>query len=255
MTAAPGQTAAPEPTAAPEQPGGPEQAVRFDELAELFGIFAADTDPIYRDWVTAAVPDLSARPGSRAVDLGCGSGRFTDLLAARHSQVLGVDIATRELEMARVAHSQPNVTFDQRSLLDVTPSADGRFDTVFSVNTVHHLRAHQVVLPHLHTLLAPGGHLVVIDIINPGGWDTGTDWHVHAAFASAQESYLNRSRDLNTAQDVLRLMLHPTWLDHVTTNIPLTLIDFVNHYGATFPRAQFTQLAPVVAAVQWRAPD
>jgi 2-polyprenyl-3-methyl-5-hydroxy-6-metoxy-1,4-benzoquinol methylase len=242
-------------TTGPEPTGEPEPAVRFDELAELFRIFAADTDRIYRDFVSAAVPDLSARPGSRAVDLGCGSGRFTDLLAARNGEVLGVDIARRELEMARAEHPQPHVAFDQRSLLDVTPVADGRFDLVFSVNTVHHLSAHQVVLPHLRTLVAPGRYLVVIDIINPGGWDAGRDWHVRAAFAAALESYLDRSRDLDTAVAVLRLMLHPAWLDHVTTNIPLTLIEFVNHYGAAFPGARFTQLSPVVAAVQWRAPD
>ena len=232
----------------------PEQKTYFDELAELFHIFAADTDPMYRGWVTASVPDLGHRPGSRAVDRGCGSGRFIDLLAGRHGAVLGVDIAEREIAIARREHPQPHVRLEKRSLLDVTAAADGQFDTVFSVNTVHHLRAHDVVLPHLRSLLAPGGHLVIIDIVDPGGWATGADWHIHEAFVDAESSYRHRSKDRNVAADLLRLRLHPAWLEHVTTNIPLTREEFRAQYGAVFPYAEFADLDRVVAAVYWRAP-
>jgi 2-polyprenyl-3-methyl-5-hydroxy-6-metoxy-1,4-benzoquinol methylase len=232
----------------------PEQKIYFDELAELFHTLAADTDPIYRGWVTAHVPDLPGQPGSRAVDLGCGSGRFIDLLASRHTEVLGVDIAAREIDMARREHPQPHVRFEVRSLLDVTADADGQFDTVFSVNTVHHLRAHHVVLPHLRSLLAPGGHLVVVDIVDPGGWASGVDWHIHDAFVAAETSYRHRSKDRNVAADILRLHLHPAWLEHVTTNIPLTRQEFRARYGAAFPGAEFADLDRVVAAAHWRAP-
>jgi len=129
--------------------------------------------PIYRPWLTAAVPDLSTQPGSRAVDLGCGTGRFTALLADRHTDVLAVDIAARTLAIARATDPQPHVRFEHRSLLEVTPDLDGRFDTVLTVNTIHHLRAHHTVLPHLRSLLAPGGHLLAVDITDPvRGWCT-----------------------------------------------------------------------------------
>jgi SAM-dependent methyltransferase len=232
----------------------PDQETYFDDLAELFHTFAADTDPIYRSWVAAAVPDLSEQRASRAVDLGCGSGRFLDLLADRHGEVLAVDIADREIEIARREHPRPNIHLQIRSLLDVTADTDGQFDTVFSVNTIHHLRAHDVVLPHLRSLLAPGGNLVVVDIVNPGGWDSGVDWHISEAFLAAEDSYRNRSKDPDVAAAVLRLRLHPSWLKHVTTNIPLTPDDFHARYGAVFPGAEFTELHRAVAAVHWRAP-
>ena len=232
----------------------PRQKAYFDDLAELFRTVATDTDPIYRSWVTAVVPRLSERPGSRAVDLGCGPGRFLDLLADRHSEVLGVDIAEAGIEIARREHRRPNIRLQTRSLLDVTAETDGRFDTVFSVNTIHHLRAHDVVLPHLRSLLVPGGHLVVADIVDPGGWDSGVDWHIHEAFVSAENSYRNRSQDPEVAADFLRLQLHPAWLEHVTTNIPLTREQFHTQYGAVFPGAEFAELDRVVAAVHWRAP-
>lgn len=231
----------------------PAQTAYFDELAELFQTFAADTDGIYRGWLTEVVPDRSGRAGSRAVDLGCGSGRFVDLLADRYQHVLAVDIADRELALARAAHDRAQVRFDRRSLLDVTPEVDGRFDLVFTVNTVHHLRAHDIVLPHLASLVAPGGDVVVVDIIDPGEWRS-LDWHIAEAFRDAEESYRSRSRRADIAAEVLRLRLHPTWLEHVTTNIPLSRADFHQRYGAAFPGARFAELHREVAAMHWSAP-
>jgi len=228
----------------------PGQTVYFDELAELFERFAADTDCIYRGWVERTIPPR----GRRAVDLGCGSGRFINVLASRYEDVLAVDIAAREIEMAKATHSHPNVTYQVRSLLDVDPGRDGVFDLVFSVNTIHHLRAHDQVLPHIKSLLAPRGHAVLIDIVDPGQW-TSRDWHIEEAFRDALDSYRNRSRDHNAAADVLRLRLHPAWLDHVTTNIPLSRPLFHSAYRAVFPGGQFTfDLNYVVAAVHWQAP-
>jgi SAM-dependent methyltransferase len=237
----------------PQVAAVPPQTVYFDQLAGLFQTFAADTDCIYRSWLTAAVPDLAGQPGSRAVDLGCGTGRFMGLLAARHNDVLAVDISDAALDIARAEHTAPHVRFARRGLLDVTPAADGLFHTVLTVNTIHHLRAHPVALPHLRCLLAPGGHLVVVDLTDPGGW-ADRDWHVHNAFTDAEDSYRNRSQDPDVAADVLRLRLHPAWLEHATTDIPLSRADFHAAYAQQFPGAEFADLNPVITAVYWRAP-
>jgi 2-polyprenyl-3-methyl-5-hydroxy-6-metoxy-1,4-benzoquinol methylase len=232
----------------------PEQKAYFDELAELFHTFAGDTDGIYRGWLTETVPDRSDRTGSRACDLGCGSGRFTGLLAERYQHVLAVDLAEREIELARAGHGNlPGVRFDQRNLLDVTPEVDGRFDLVFSVNTVHHLRAHDIVLPHLAGLVAPGGDVVVVDIIDPGDWRS-LDWHISEAFRDAEESYRARSQRSDIAAEVVRLRLHPSWLEHVTTNVPLRRAEFQRRYAVAFPGARFADLHHEVAAMHWSAP-
>lgn len=233
--------------------GLPRQKPYFDELADLFHTFAADTDAIYRGWLDDVVPDRSGRSGSRAVDLGCGSGRFTDLLADRHQHVLAVDIAGREIELARAEHHRPQVRFDRRSLLDVTPETDGRFDLVLSVDTVHHLRAHHVVLPHLLSLVAPGGDVVVVDTVDPGQWRS-RDWHIAQAFRDAEESYRLRSRRWDVAAEVLRLRLHPTWLEQVTSSVPLRRDEFRRRYGVIFPGARFVDLHKDVAAMHWHAP-
>ncbi|HVQ94785.1 MAG TPA: class I SAM-dependent methyltransferase [Mycobacteriales bacterium] len=231
----------------------PEQKVRFDELAELFHTFAADSAGIFQPWVLANVPDLSTVDGARAVDLGCGTGRFTGLLADRHAEVLGVDISAREIDIARAEHRRPGVRLEVRSLLDVTPGTDGVFDTVFTVTTLHHLRAYDVALPHLRSLVAPGGHLAIIDLVDPGPW-RDRDWHVQRAFEDAEDSYRNRSRSAEVAADVLRLRLHPTWLEHAAANVPLPRAEFADRYRAAFPGATFTDLHDDITAIHWRAP-
>jgi len=220
--------------------------IDYDQLAGLFATFAADTDSLYRPWL---IDTLGT--GGRAIDLGCGSGRWTDLLLTRYTHVHGVDTSAVEIGMATRAH--PAATFTVGDLMHVTPHVDGRYDLVFSVNTVHHLNNHPAVLTHLRSLVAPGGQVVVIDITDPGGWAT-LDYQITDAFRDAEESYRHRSQDHRIAARVLELHLHPVWLEHCLNDQPLTRPQFTQHYSEAFPGAQFADLHRVITAMHWRAP-
>jgi SAM-dependent methyltransferase len=234
--------------------GGTGQPVFFDSLADAYERFAEVHDGFYRPWLSAVIPDRSDDPGSRAVDLGCGSGRFTGLLADRYAEVLAVDIADRELAIARARRARPNITYQHRSLLDVTPEVDGRFDLVLSVNAIHHVCDHDTVLPRIRSLVAPGGLAVLVDIVRVSRHQRYRWWHRKEALTDATRA-LARHRSGAKAADVLRLRLDRTWLEHVTTNIPLTREEFHERYGAAFPDAEFEDgLSYIVAAMRWRAP-
>lgn len=221
--------------------------IDYDQLAELFATFAEDTDCLYRPWLTET---LGA--GGRAVDLGCGSGRWTDLLLARYDEVYGVDLSAVEIEMA--ADRYPAAAFAVRDLMDVRADTDGRYQLVFTVNTVHHLNDHEKVLPHLRSLVAPGGQVVVVDITDPGGWAT-LEYQEADAFRDAEESYRERSRDYRVAARVLELHLHPVWLEHCLNDRPLSRPAFHRVYGEAFPDAEFVDLHRVITGMSWRAPS
>lgn len=53
----------------------------------------------------------SPGPFGLAVDVGCGSGQGTVLLAPYFTQVLGLDVSPAQLEMALVNCCPPNVTY------------------------------------------------------------------------------------------------------------------------------------------------
>jgi SAM-dependent methyltransferase len=138
----------------------------FDPIAELYERYADINDEVYRPYLERSLPGI----GKRAIDLGCGSGRFTGLLADRCASVVAVDIAKREIEIARAKRSRPNVEYRAADLLEVGPAKDGLFDVVLSVNTLFHLfRQHDAdrVLSHVRSLVAPGGTAVIVDIVPP----------------------------------------------------------------------------------------
>ncbi len=229
----------------------------FDPLAELYERYAEINDGVYRPWLTAALDSaVVGGPRGRAADLGCGTGRFDELLADRYGSVLAVDVSARELEIARSRHGRDTISYRQRSLLDVTPETDGRFDLVFSVNTIFHLRDHDRVLPHVRSLVAPGGWAVLVDIVSPG-----TQQRPHSALRHRWYGVgdalrtLRRRGSVADAWLVLRLRQHKVWMEHAATNRPLTRPQFHRAYGDVFTGATFTDsLDPFVCALRWQAP-
>lgn len=224
----------------------------FDPLAELYERYAEINDAVYRPWLTEAVA-TAGPPGGRAADLGCGSGRFSGLLADSYGEVLAVDISGRELAIARARRGRPEIRYEQRSLLDLTPATDGRFDLVLSVNALFHLRDHDRVLPHVRDLVAPGGRAVLVDIVRPAERATPLRHRWFGVQDAART--LRRRRSVADAWTVLRLRQHRVWMRHAATNRPLTRAEFHAAYGAAFPGAVFTDsLDPFVCAIRWQAP-
>jgi SAM-dependent methyltransferase len=116
--------------------------------------------------------------GRRVLDLGCGAGRDSYLLAqlvGEHGQVVGVDMTPRQLDTAR-AHLDyhrdvfgfrtSNVAFlegyiERLEELDLAPES---FDVIVS-NCVVNLAANkEAVLAGAHRLLKPGGEMYFADV-------------------------------------------------------------------------------------------
>jgi SAM-dependent methyltransferase len=226
-------------------------AATFDDFAERYARFNELRDRLLptAGWLAAQLPG-----GDRVVDLGCGDGLHTGRLADRYRQVLGVDISGALLAIARQRHHHPAIAYERRGVLEVSPERDGRFDGVLSVNVLHHVGPLEVVLRHIRRLVAPAGRVVVADIVDPGGWgDRG--WQVEQAFAGARGFYDLAGGDPEAAADVLRLLLHPRWLDMSTSDVPPTRERFHSSVAEVFPGALYEEdLHPVMSAFTWRAP-
>ena len=223
----------------------------FDSFSVLFDRFTRIWDGIstdFDDWLGAALP---ARARA-AVDLGCGAGRHSRLLAERADRVLAVDVSGRMLAVARAERARPGLDYQHRGVLDVSP-AEGPFDAVLSVHALHHVGDPAVVLPHVRSLAAPGATVVIADIVDPGGWAT-RDFHLDRAFGDARVVH-QLTGDAAAAADVLRLLLHPRWLELTGADTPLTRAAFHHRYAEVFPGAAFTDdLHPLMCGLVWTAP-
>lgn len=109
----------------------------------------------------------------RAVDLGIGTGYFTEQFLNHfpNSQVLGIDGAQAMIELAkaRLTSLSSRVEFvigDFRKLQELA-TGTGTIDVVFSAYALHHLSRpdKEMVLRQVVELLAPGGWFVNADLI------------------------------------------------------------------------------------------
>ena len=100
--------------------------------------------------------------GSVVLDAGCGNGTFLSLFQDRGWQLYGSDYSPAGLEFAR--QSFPNIHFflaDAQSPYTDFLSAIGPVDALISTEVIEHLYDPHSFLSNCHSLLKPGGTLVL----------------------------------------------------------------------------------------------
>jgi ubiquinone/menaquinone biosynthesis C-methylase UbiE len=112
-------------------------------------------------WLDLVARDASPCKGSLIVDLGCGTGRFSQPLADRFkSQVIGLDPSQKMLEVARKKWQTDQVEFKQAPA-HALPLPAGSADIVFMSMVFHHLDDSAAAAQECHRILQPGGHVCV----------------------------------------------------------------------------------------------
>src|SRR5271163_624144 len=112
---------------------------------------------------------MELRPGERILDLGCGSGWATRLLARLVSdgpqgfgQVVGVDISDEMIRQARAASKEfDNVMFVIGSAAQI-PWEENFFDKVLSVESFYYYADQERALAELFRVMAPRGELFIL---------------------------------------------------------------------------------------------
>jgi ubiquinone/menaquinone biosynthesis C-methylase UbiE len=108
---------------------------------------------------------LGADPrGGTCVEVGCGPGRMTGVLAERFDRVVGVDVSEGMLERARATVTVPNVDFRlvAGDRLDTVEGAIA--DALVCYLVLQHLPERRIVLRYLEEfarVLAPAGNAFV----------------------------------------------------------------------------------------------
>jgi ubiquinone/menaquinone biosynthesis C-methylase UbiE len=117
---------------------------------DLFG-------PVTRS-VGEAIAERVDTQGKRILDLCCGQGDLTALLAERGGEVVGLDFSPLMLEKAEEA--VPDVTFQQGDAADL-PFAEKSFDSVVCNFGMMHLPDQPKVLTEIKRVLRPGGRFIM----------------------------------------------------------------------------------------------
>ena len=99
------------------------------------------------------------RPGDHALDLGCGDGRFTGLLAEAGAHPVGADVAEAALRRARAAH--PEIDFVLAPVDGQLPLEDGSFEVVWASEVIEHVADTARWLSEVRRVLRPRGRLLL----------------------------------------------------------------------------------------------
>jgi 2-polyprenyl-3-methyl-5-hydroxy-6-metoxy-1,4-benzoquinol methylase len=116
----------------------------------------------------ALAPWLRVGPDTRVLDVGCGVGRWSGLLAGRGADVTGVDISPTMIEQAQSRTAATRLTGRCRFLVqDIAELDTGeRYDLVLGVTVLQHIldpQALRSTLERLGAHLAPGGRMILLE--------------------------------------------------------------------------------------------
>ncbi len=160
-------------------PAPPPPSRIASEIAH--GRFLAENDPeLQWGWGTPAgkvrarrraqriVSGAHIGPGSRVLEIGCGSGLFTSMFAASGAEILAVDLSPELIRLAQM-RDLPNARFILKNFEDC--ALDGPFDAVLGSSVLHHLDLARTWRKILQ-LLKPGGWMSFAEpnMANPQVW-------------------------------------------------------------------------------------
>jgi SAM-dependent methyltransferase len=178
------------------------------------------------EWIAARVA------GAAVLDMACGEGYGSHVLARTAASVVGVDGNPEAHEHAKLKYSGPNLTFEWGAV--ETFGEAGTFDAVVFLQTIEHVVDPPAVLQHFRRILRPGGVAYistpnVLTLASPGAAKSDNPWHLReyradefvslcrGVFGSVEMLGLFHARKLRVHEIALRL----GW-DHVHSAVRLT---------------------------------
>lgn len=119
------------------------------------------------DWARTAVLDkimlerASRLSASKALDVGCGEGRFCRLLAGVGIKAVGIDPTRALIEAARQRHPEGHYNVGTAENL---PFPDSTYDLVVSYLSLVDIEEIQPAIAEMTRVLSPGGTLLIANL-------------------------------------------------------------------------------------------
>jgi ubiquinone/menaquinone biosynthesis C-methylase UbiE len=152
--------------------------------------------------------------GALALDLGCGPGYTTELVAAHVStdRVLGLDQSPRLLEQARCTHPNPRLSFEQADV-SMPPFGPLPANFLYSRFLLTHLRDPAQVVRSWASAAQPGAHLVLEET----AFMTGAHPAFPRYYALVERMQAHYGQRMYIGRELQALCASPDWLVHSAT--------------------------------------
>jgi SAM-dependent methyltransferase len=119
--------------------------------------------------------------GKRVVDMACGEGYGSAVLAQSAAEVVGVEANPEAFDHARLRYRAQNLRFERTLVEEFEEGAP--YDAIVFLQTIEHVHAPERLLERFASLLAPRGAAYVttpnrLTLAPPGAERSGNPWHV-----------------------------------------------------------------------------
>ena len=159
----------------------------WDACGEAFDRFttAGDSysDNIERPALERLIGEIK---GARLLDLGCGSGTYSTWLAERGARVVGIDLSSTMISLARAKDRELELCVADIS--KPLPFSEAEFDTVFTATALHYVENLGNALIEIAKVMKPEAQLVASALhpmstsrfpgqsVEPVGWESRHSW-------------------------------------------------------------------------------
>lgn len=134
---------------------------------QLDDVGSRESEETFREKTGLCPTDVTGR---LVLDVGCGMGRFSDVVSRWGGLVVGVDISLAVEAAQANLEWRPNVRVLQADLFQL-PFAPKTFDIVYSMGVLHHTPDCERAFQTIAALVRPGGRLCVWVYGMMGTWE------------------------------------------------------------------------------------
>jgi ubiquinone/menaquinone biosynthesis C-methylase UbiE len=162
--------------------------------------FDAEMEVEHGDVVRQVQGRMQQQAGERILDLGCGNGWATRLLArsAPGATAIGVDASPAMVARAEALHSLTIRARYEVAAFEALPFGDGKFERVFSMEAIYYAADLERALGEIARVLAPGGRVdLVLDFYQESphtkSWECAMGVPVHWLSTADWKARLERA--------------------------------------------------------------
>jgi ubiquinone/menaquinone biosynthesis C-methylase UbiE len=179
----------------------------------------------YHKFLINQIPEQSRQ----ILEIGCGTGEFSRLLAGRAERVLAIDLSPQMIRLAKERSKlYPNIDFVEDDVMSYQ-LPDNQFDCIASLTTIHHLPI-ESILKKIKNALRPGGVFVCLDLYQRANL---TDLLLDSV-AYPTSLFL---RLIKTGKPKLSKEIRQAYADHGKTDTYLTLLQIKRICARVLPDA------------------
>jgi ubiquinone/menaquinone biosynthesis C-methylase UbiE len=171
----------------------------------------------------------------RWLDVGCGTGAFTEVLQQTSAavEIVAIDTAAAHVAQAQSRVKGENVRFEVADACSMS-FEDGRFDAAVSALVLNFIPDREKAVAEMRRVVRPGGTIAAYVWDFAGG--RGASQHLNSAIKEIEGSDTKGALNADsTSQEKLKALFHSLGLTDVAARaieIPVTYRDFDDYWDS-----------------------